>query len=101
MSIEGANGKYLPAIEVFSKAIEYIKKHALDHLRENGVPYPEAATKWVLTVPAIWPDPSKSVMRAAAEQVLNVFSFLDGHQNNKCVIMFFKCFAIVLDNNLK
>jgi len=95
MPIEGANGKYLPAIEVFSKAIEYMKKHALDHLRENGVPYPEAETKWVLTVPAIWPDPSKSVMRAAAEQVLNVFYFLDGHKNNRCVILLNICFVIV------
>jgi len=67
--IEGANGKHLLAVKVFSRSIEYMKNKALSHLRENGVPYPEETTKWVLTVPAIWADPSKSLMRAAAEMV--------------------------------
>jgi len=54
---------------VFGKSIAYMKQHALNHLKENGTPYPEDSTKWVLTVPAIWADPAKSVMRAAAEMV--------------------------------
>ncbi|XP_045166462.2 heat shock 70 kDa protein 12B-like [Mercenaria mercenaria] len=66
--VEAAHGKHLPVIEVFSKSIEYMKDHVIDHLRQNGITYPEAETKWVITVPAIWNDPAKHVMRRAAEK---------------------------------
>ena len=46
-----------------------MKDHALKHLAESGLSYPEADTKWVLTVPAIWSDPAKILMRNAAEKV--------------------------------
>lgn len=65
--VEAANGKHLPVIEVFSKSILYMKNHVIDHLKQNGVTYPETETKWVITVPAIWSDQAKHVMRRAAE----------------------------------
>jgi len=67
--IKGTDGKYLSTIKVFSKTIEHLKQHAINHLAENGVEYPENETRWVLTVPAIWTDPAKSIMRTAAELV--------------------------------
>ena len=73
MQIKSENGKPLSVIKVFSKTIEYLKQHAINHLKQNGVPDPEKETKWVLTVPAIWTDPAKSIMRSAAEEVSVVY----------------------------
>lgn len=67
--MEAANDKFLPAVEVLAKTIEYLKNEAINKLREDGVVYPEEETKWVLTVPAIWNDPAKHVMHEAAEMV--------------------------------
>ncbi|KAL4226809.1 hypothetical protein ACF0H5_014787 [Mactra antiquata] len=66
--VEAHGGKTLPIVEVFSKVIQYMKEHAINHLKTNGLPYPEAETKWVLTVPAIWNDQAKNVMRNSAER---------------------------------
>lgn len=77
-NIESANGNVLEAKIVFSKAIEYMKNHAMEHFRNSGIEYIEEETKWVVTVPAIFPDESKSLMRAAAEDVgcVNTFKVL-------------------------
>jgi len=75
MKIESANGKHLSVIKVFNKTIEYLKQHAINHLIESGVDYPEKETKWVLTLPAIWTDPAKSIMRSAAEQVGLIYGY--------------------------
>ena len=69
MPVEAAHGQHLPVIEVFSKSIKYMKDHVIEHLNQNGITYPEAETKWVITVPAIWDDQAKNVMRRAAERV--------------------------------
>lgn len=66
--VEAAHGKILPVIEVFSKSVQYMKDHAVDHLKKNGITYPEKETKWVITVPAIWTDSAKLAMRRAAEK---------------------------------
>ncbi|KAL3851684.1 hypothetical protein ACJMK2_015411 [Sinanodonta woodiana] len=66
--LESAFGSTLPAIFVFSKAIEYMKKHFIDSLSTSGLSYPENETLWVLTVPAIWSDQAKQFMRKAAEK---------------------------------
>lgn len=66
--VEAAHGKHLPVIDVFSKSIKYMKDHVIEHLNQSGITYPEAETKWVITVPAIWNDQAKHVMRRAAEK---------------------------------
>ena len=43
-----------------------MKNHVIGHIQSGGVPYPENETKWVLTVPAIWDETAKSLMRRAA-----------------------------------
>ena len=67
--LEDIKGKKLPAIEVFSACIRYLKEHlenncrlAIPDLRPDDI-------RWVLTVPAIWNDASKQFMREAAEKV--------------------------------
>ena len=67
--IEDSFGKHMPLVEILSLSIKFMKEHALDFLKESGVPYPEAETKWVITVPAIWSDPAKVLTRNAAEKV--------------------------------
>ena len=67
--IEDHFGKHLPALDVLSISIKFMKDQAIKYLEDSGVPYPETETKWVITVPAIWSDPAKQVTRAAAEKV--------------------------------
>ncbi|KAK3603242.1 hypothetical protein CHS0354_007572 [Potamilus streckersoni] len=65
--IEDITGKPLPAITVFSRAIQFMKedfqnqfKSKIDgRIQENDI-------RWVLTVPAIWNDAAKQFMRQAA-----------------------------------
>lgn len=63
--ISDINGKELPAMYVFSKAIEYMHDHLLKGLKEQD----DEEIKCVLTVPAIWDNSAKQFMRDAAEQV--------------------------------
>lgn len=64
------SGKELPAMYVFSKAIEYMHDHLLKGLKEqDNNKTDEEEINWVLTVPAIWDDSAKQFMRDAAEQV--------------------------------
>lgn len=51
--IEDVFGKHLPLIDVLSKSIKFMKDHFIKYLENSGVPYPEAETKWVMTVPAL------------------------------------------------
>ncbi|XP_060603377.1 heat shock 70 kDa protein 12B-like isoform X2 [Ruditapes philippinarum] len=67
-TMEAANDKHLPAVEVLAKTIEYLKNETINKLREDGCVYPEDVTKWVITVPAIWNDSAKHVMHEAAEK---------------------------------
>lgn len=67
--IEDDFGKHLPLADVMTMSIKVMKDHVIKLLGDTGVPYPEAGTKWVITVPAIWSDPAKQVTRNAAEKV--------------------------------
>lgn len=58
--------KPLPAIEVFAKSISYLKQHFLDQLDALGIGFKDDEIRWILTVPAIWSDASKTFMRKAA-----------------------------------
>ena len=50
------------AIEVFGLSIQVLKSHMVKVL--------DSEFRWVLTVPAIWPDSSKQFMRTSAEKVV-------------------------------
>lgn len=75
-TIPDINDKRLPAIDIFSHAIEYLQKHLLNDLnsRGTGITNPEEIY-WVLTVPAIWDDAAKQFMREAAKKVCQFFLF--------------------------
>ena len=68
--LEARNGKRLRALDIFSKALEYLKTKALERIHEqSGVEYTAEEVRWVVTVPAIWKQSAKQFMREAAYQV--------------------------------
>lgn len=62
-------GKELPAVDIFSHAIKYLKDHMINEHRNRGTSIEDSDIHWVLTVPAIWDDPAKQFMRKAAGKV--------------------------------
>ncbi|XP_069129241.1 heat shock 70 kDa protein 12A-like [Argopecten irradians] len=56
----------LPALDVFSAAIGYMKDHLLQTCNKQGLDLLPHDIQWVLTVPAIWDDSAKLFMRKAA-----------------------------------
>jgi len=65
--LEARNGKRLLALDIFSKALNYLKERALERIHEqSGVEYTAEEVRWVVTVPAIWKQSAKQFMREAA-----------------------------------
>lgn len=68
--LEARNGKRLRALDIFSKALKYLKTKALERIYEqSGVEYTAGEVRWVVTVPAIWKQSAKQFMREAAYEV--------------------------------
>lgn len=66
-TIAAANGKVLKLAMVLAKALEYVKNHATRKLNQRkGLCIAATDVTWVLTVPAIWNDWAKAMMRTAA-----------------------------------
>lgn len=67
--IKDIKGEEMPAIDVFSAAIKYMKNCLIEELKEKNENVEEVENiRWVLTVPAIWDDGAKLFMRRAAEK---------------------------------
>ncbi|XP_052254696.1 heat shock 70 kDa protein 12A-like isoform X2 [Dreissena polymorpha] len=66
--LEDSDGRHLPAIIVFSRFIKSIKDYVLKRVTSSGSVVDVKRIKWVITVPAIWPDRAKSLMRLAAQK---------------------------------
>ncbi|XP_022788648.1 heat shock 70 kDa protein 12A-like isoform X2 [Stylophora pistillata] len=75
--VEASNRKKWPAMDVFVKCLEYLKKTATNainerHLRSakdnpNAEPkYKPEQIQWIITIPAIWRISAKEFMRKAA-----------------------------------
>ncbi|KAK3581187.1 hypothetical protein CHS0354_024721 [Potamilus streckersoni] len=64
--LEDASKKKMKTIDVFSKSIECLTKVLMEMLDRQGVLVSSTEIHWVLTVPAIWNEPSKQFMREAA-----------------------------------
>jgi hypothetical protein len=64
-------GKSMQALTVFSLAIRFLKEDLMKKI-QSGMKgkLSDEDVYFVLTVPAIWDDPSKQFMREAAEQVI-------------------------------
>ena len=71
--IHPINGnRSMPAIEVFSKALKYLKDKLIDFIAQmtKGCKIRGSKDiKWVLTVPAIWKHGARHFMREAAYRV--------------------------------
>lgn len=68
--LEARNRKRLRALDIFSKALKYLKDRALERIHEqSGVEYTAKEVRWVVTVPAIWKQSAKQFMREAAYEV--------------------------------
>ncbi|XP_061185642.1 heat shock 70 kDa protein 12B-like [Saccostrea echinata] len=65
MKISDENGKQLMLRTVFKEAIGFLRRHALGAI-EKQTTVKDEDIFWVLTVPAIWSEPAKQLMRAAA-----------------------------------
>lgn len=65
--ITAANGRNYSALKVFSHALIYFKERVMDQLSEQSATHILLEDiRWVVTVPAIWRQPAKHFMRAAA-----------------------------------
>ena len=64
-------GKSMQALTVFSLDIRFLREHLIEKI-QLGMKgkLSDEDVYFVLTVPAIWDDPSKQFMREAAEQVI-------------------------------
>lgn len=63
------------ARDVFAAAIGAMKEDAIKELTKQGTTINEEEIRWVITVPAIWPDDAKLFMRESAKQVRITFNF--------------------------
>lgn len=68
--ITASNGRKVPALTIFTYALQYFKDHALRELSDqSGTRFVNEDVRWVITVPAIWKQSAKQFMREAAYQV--------------------------------
>lgn len=75
LQLTDASGKKLDAILVFARSLEYFKNHLLSFVKDQLPEVKPREIGWVITVPAIWNDSAKKLMRKAAEMV-NVSYFM-------------------------
>jgi len=67
--ISASNGRKVPALTIFTYALQYFKEHALRELSDqSGTRFVNEDVRWVITVPAIWKQSAKQFMREAAYQ---------------------------------
>lgn len=69
MDIQENPHRTVLAQDVVASAIQELRENALDEMKKNGTPACAEEIRWVLTVPAIWPDDAKLFMRESAAQV--------------------------------
>ena len=67
--VEDISGKTMPAITIFSMAINYMREHMMNLIKTRIPEIRQSDVIFVITVPAIWNDSSKQFMRKAAVAV--------------------------------
>ncbi|XP_025095769.1 heat shock 70 kDa protein 12A-like isoform X2 [Pomacea canaliculata] len=66
--VTAVNGQQMPALTVFSHVLTFFATHALEQLSDqSGTDFRREDVRWVVTVPAIWREPAKQLMRQAAQ----------------------------------
>nr|CAD7452000.1 unnamed protein product [Timema tahoe] len=67
--VSAANGEVLPVLTVFAHALRHLKNQVLRELSDQaGSRVDPRAVRWVVTVPAMWRQPAKQLVREAAYQ---------------------------------
>lgn len=69
MVIRDVMGRPVKASTVFAASLEAIKIQLIDTLHQYDEAVSEAEIRWVVTVPAIWPDDARTFMRNASKEV--------------------------------
>jgi len=67
--VEDINGKRMPAMTIFSMAINYMREHLIGLIKNRIPEIEQSDVMFIITVPAIWNDASKQFMRKAAVAV--------------------------------
>jgi hypothetical protein len=66
LEIEDEHRNKMPAITIFAESIRYLKDSLLKLVNEHEPGTKVTDISWVLTVPAIWEEPAKQMMKEAA-----------------------------------
>ncbi|XP_053391497.1 heat shock 70 kDa protein 12A-like [Mercenaria mercenaria] len=66
--VEDISGKKLPAIDIFSHSIRFLKNHLWKTIQTRTTGILETDIEYVITVPAIWDERAKQFMRRAANK---------------------------------
>lgn len=75
-TIRATNGKQVPAMSVFSQALRFMMQHVMERLRTGiAVQVLPSDILWVLTVPAIWSNGAKQLMREGTDRRTDVHIF--------------------------
>jgi len=74
--VQAVNGKQMLAIDIFTMAIEFMRKHLMHTVSNQVASIKESDVMFVITVPAIWNDTSKQFMRKAAIAVWMLIFFV-------------------------
>lgn len=71
--VPAVNGNTLKLSIIIQKSLEFIKKNVMDSLYNKGILLSKNPhdVVWSLTVPAIWTDVAKSIMRKSAFKGIN------------------------------
>jgi hypothetical protein len=67
--IEDISGKNMPAIDIFTHSISFLKNHLWKTLQSRVCEVLETDIQYVITFPAIWDPKAKQFMRRAAYKV--------------------------------
>ena len=88
-NISAINGGSLPAIDIFSLALEYLSEKMLRFITEKAgiVTIRPSNILWVLTVPAIWKPGARQFIRQAAYKVLKVPHLFDIYVHTKYLLL--------------
>lgn len=64
--------RFVPAHGLFIESIRFLRKHFLETLRKRGFEYEKDDIHYILTIPAIWSDVAKQIMRDSACMVIKL-----------------------------
>ena len=69
MVLKDKTGKQCSAVEVFTLSVKFFVDHLIRILERRHTRLRDEDILWVLTVPSVWTDIAKQLMRESAEKV--------------------------------